>query len=54
MWALQLNELFSFPDGIFLFGFSPEVNFPGKLMGKSFACFWLKKKKKKEKSYFPI
>lgn len=35
----QFNEIFSFPDGSFMFGFSPEVDFPGKLMGKYFGWF---------------
>lgn len=35
----QFNEMFSFPDESFRFGFSPEVYFPGKLMGKYFAWF---------------
>lgn len=35
----QFNEIFFFPDESFMFGFNPEVDFPGKLMRKYFGWF---------------
>lgn len=45
----QFNEIFSFPDESFMFGFSPEVSW--KAYGK---ILWLVLIKKKKLYAFPI